>query len=336
MNPITVSNIKINHAFEEKKIKIANQLSQIALEFSNGKGRMLEGSGGLEFIEREGKRIFGVHKDNQNALHFQTVRAHILQNLGVHPDTKTVQIVGDSGRFSLEGTKNGKEFLEKRLPKNHLILWGYTGKESENGCTEVNQMVNQLIEADPSFLKNSLANVVDFHTVEAITKWGCSIAPNNQNFYLVYGNAKFGDDMISSDYLTDEAFIIEGGIQSFGQLCNFISKGIPSQGIYNLRGENNPDGFNAEKGQFLTYFSTCEFIDQLKKKIENEGSLTKVQVENFKNDYLKPQKGPERHLFNPSRADASTKQALFDTAWKQFIEKSLWMKLDLCIFQKAL
>lgn len=59
----------------------------------------------------------------------------------------------------------------------------------------------------------ALANVVDLHTVTALTEWKCNAASCVKNFYIVYGGAVFGDDVISSDYITDYAYCFEGGVQ---------------------------------------------------------------------------------------------------------------------------
>ena len=58
--------------------------------------------------------------------------------------------------------------------------------------------------------------------------------------------------------------------------------------------------------------------------------MTADEVEQFKDAYLQP-----RHLYNPSRNDASTKQKLWDKAWETFMEQKLWLKLGLCDFKNV-
>lgn len=314
---------------------IAQEIKEASVDFSKGLGKMLAGSGGLEILTKNDKTFFGVHKDQQHKLDFKEVRSHILKSLNLSPDTKIVQVVGDSGNFSVNGTKCGKLFLEKHLKDEYLIQWGFTEKGRKGDSVHaINQLVTNFLDDKPSRYRHSLANVVDFHTPKAIQDWGCSTTKSNLHYYLVYGDACFGDDMVSSDALTDIAFFIEGGIQSLGQLFNFLSKGIEIYGVYNLRGYHNPDCFNQQMGKYLDYFSVGEFIDLLKAEIDRKNDLNKEQIEQFKNDYLNPSTGKKRYLFNPSRPDAPTKQAIWDKAWAKFIKEELWKKLHLCHFEK--
>ncbi len=243
-------------------------------------------------------------------------------------------MIGDSQRFSATGTAYGKTFLEKHLgQKNQMILWGYTGRgEAGEATHEVNQLVNNFLEREKLFGR-CLANVVDIHTVKAIREWGCNVATNNINFYLVHGNALFGDDVLSSDSLTDSAICLEGGVQSFRQLVNFISRGIEIHGVFNLRGPLNPATFNKKLNQYLIYFSAVEFLyllsEELKAKFPAASDAPVEFIEAFKDNYRQT-----HHLFNPDANDAMTKSALFAAGWEQFITEKLWLKLDKCHFEE--
>lgn len=316
---------------------VAACITAAATLFVQNRGTAIPGSRGLEFCAVDGRNFFGAKKDQQRALDFKLIKAEILQRLGLPPNTTILQLVGDSSRYSAEATLHCKDFLDKTLdPKQHLVLWGFTGKgQKGSGMHDVNQLVNNWLEEDPSRFQSALANVVDFHSVMAITNpnWKCTIAEGNRNYYLVYPDAKFGDDVHSSDYLTDAAICLEGGVQSFRQVVNFISRNICVKGLYNLRGPNNPDTFDPQSNTYLTFFSAAEFLTELAIEIKSKcGSLDKADeafVTQFKEVYMK-----SHHLYNPHKQDAATKVPLFEAAWKQFIGEKLWCKLDLCQFAK--
>ncbi len=324
-----VSNILSREPLASTKLHdIADEIATVA----NKQGTMLAGTGGLQLRETASKRrYFCVPMEQQKELDFTEVRRSILKELDLPADTKIAQVIGDSGRFSPLGTKIGAKFLKDHLSDDQLLLWGYTGKPvDDRGCTEVNQLVTEWLESRPARFRMALANVVDLHTPLAIREWKCSIGVQNQNFFLVHGGATFGKDIESSDALTEKAFCLEGGIQSFAQIVNFLSRDVSVSGIYNMRGENNPDTFHEGMGGYLTYFSAGEFIDLLQKELLLKGELTFTQVEKFKDNYLQG-----RYLYNPSRKDAPTKQGLWDKAWKSFVEQKLWLKLSLCQFKNV-
>ena len=214
-NPVV--GIRIEEPVFGNKVNNTNldkEITEVAMAMEEHKGRMLTGTGGLQHVESVSKkRYFGVHMNSQLDLDFTEVRRSILQELNLPADTKIVQVIGDSGRFSPLGTAVGAKFLQDHLNERDLLLWGYTGKPiDERGCCEVNQLVTSWLQKNPARFSHALANVVDEHTPLAISKWKCSIARENQNFYLVHGGAKYGDDTISSDKLTNKAFCLEGGM----------------------------------------------------------------------------------------------------------------------------
>lgn len=284
----------------------------------------------LQFRKTNFGNFFGLKKELQLSLDFEKARPLILQNMGLPPDAKFLQVVGDSAKFSAAGTEAGRRFLEKHLADDSkAILWGFTGQGlSGDAALDVNQLVNDWVDADKARSSRTLANVVDFHTVKAIRDWKCSISTSNYNFFVVYGDAKFGDDVISSDSLTDVAVCLEGGVQSFCQIVNFLDRKRKVVGIYNLRGSTNPAYFDPETKQYMVYFSAGEFLSLLKSEVDRKKEITSADIEKFKDAYLKT-----HQLINLRRPDAETKQALFDAAWTLFQEKRLWQRLEICEFE---
>ena len=307
--------------------KIVEDILFVSSKFLNNEGKIISTTNFLQFFEYDNKKYFGIHKNKQEELSFQQIRTEILKKLNLPDYTKITQIIGDSAQFSKEGTRYAQSYLYKKIEdKNILILWGFTGYGTfQSETLDTNQLVNNWIDADTSRATRCLANVVDFHTIKAINNWGCNISPNVKNLYIVYDEAKFGDDIISSDSITDIAICLEGGIQSFCQITNFLANDIKVFGISNLRGKKHQASYDPSSKKYLNYFSAAEFLYLLSKK--NPKSVK--DVENFKTKYLKT-----RHLFNSSRPDAETKSALFEKAWKKFIEKKLWTKLENCHFIK--
>jgi len=298
-------------------LSLTNEIRSVA--------ELMGNSQDLQFIETaNNRRYFGVHKNAQEKLDFSLVRNEIITKLGLDANIRFVQVIGDSGRFSYKGTLQTKHFLNSHLSDNDFVLWGLTGKEDNVlNVREVNQLVTEWLRQNPVRFNKALANIVD-KTCDAIEKWGCSYPEEVKNIFYVGGGSTFGDDTTSSDRLTQVGLLCGGGVQSGLQAINLMLLGVRIYGIYNTRGENNPDTFHKGLGEYLTYFSAGEFLHML----QMSGAKTREEVEQFKAEYFKT-----RYLFNPSRDDASTKQALWDEAWAKFIDHRLWERLDLCSFK---
>lgn len=298
-------------------LSLTNEITSISTSMGNSQN--------LQFIETPSSRCyFGVHKDAQKNLDFSIVREQIIAKLGLEANIRFVQVIGDSGRFSFKGTLQTKHFLNSHLTENNFVLWGLTGKEDNKlKVREVNQLVTEWLRQNPVRFTRAMANIVD-KTCDAIEKWGCSYPEEVKNIFYVGGGSTFGDDTPSSDGLTQVGLLCGGGVQSGLQAINFLLSGVPIYGIYNTRGENNPDTFHKGLGEYLTYFSAGEFLHMLQMR----DAKSQEEVEQFKAEYFKT-----RYLFNPSRDDASTKQALWDEAWGKFIDHKLWERLDLCSFK---
>lgn len=209
-----------------------------------------------------------------------------------------------------------KDLSQNLKSSNDLILWGYTGYQNASKTrADINSLVNEWVDADPSRASRALANVVDYDAPRVIEEKGCGVSLAVKNLFLVFGEARFGEDIIASDALSDKALCYEGGVQSFSQIVNFLQDNKPVKGLFGLR--EVPDA---------RYFSAVEFLNGMKEK----RNLSEGEVIAHLETYLK-----SRKLFNPNRYDGSTKQALFDAAWKKFTHQKLWQKLNLCTFKKV-
>lgn len=284
----------------------------------------------LQYFEVGKNRVFAVHKKEQDKLNFKEVHAQVLSRLHLPANTPILQIIGDSAPFSAEGVLAAEQFLFPKLnEEDSLVLWGYTGSSKANGRRlDTNALVAKWIEQTGNNGR-TIANIVDDHTVVALDKWGALGTSHVKNFFLVFGKAQFGDDIISSDSITDRAICLEGGVQSFTQIVNMLKRDVPVKGIYGLRLAKSPVNFDEATQSYFEYFSATEFLASLFEYIEQQpGKVVTVdQVVKFKEAFLK-----SRHLFDPRRNDGGTKQALFDAGWKEFVALELWKKKDLCQF----
>jgi hypothetical protein len=298
-------------------IKVAKQI------FNEGSAVGLQGTRGLDYFERDGFRYFGVEKDGQNFLDFVEVKKTILQKLGMSADTPIVQVVGDSDWFTEAGALFAKNYVFKDLNanKNALVLYGFTGHRSqEPEKYDVNGIVNEWMSQDSERADRVLANIVDSATVGVIEKYKCDVSLENKNFYLVHGDANFGDDVLSSDMITDKVICLEGGIQSLRQVINCIHGDAPATCLYNLR---DPQKNMLSAAGFLKTF--VDYANEMNLDVKD---LTNGQVAMIIDQYKK-----ERDLlFDPTRHDAGTKSHLFNEAIEMFINEEVWRKLNLCEF----
>ena len=178
-------------------------------------------------------------------------------------DIKITQIIGDCIPFSHTGTSKAREAISSILADpNQLLLWGYTGSQTDNGQRlDINQLLNEWVDSCDTRSSRVLANILDIDTIKALTEWNCLGAKTAKNFYLVYGGAKFGEDIDSSDFITDQACCFDGGIQSFRQMTNLLMRGIPIQCYYGFRTNNDPANFDRDSQSYIEYFSAVEFME---------------------------------------------------------------------------
>ncbi len=283
--------------------------------------------------------FFGVDKDQQKDINFPLLKKKITTVMGISP-RNSIQLIGDSNAFTAQGTTYAKKFLEPYLNESHLIEYGYTGHAYPTEL-DVNSFVNIYIKENPEQAFRVLANIVG-HTLFAATKWRAPGSTLIQNYVVVYndcamkdapiysdacvkqsGFTTFGDDIIISDYLLqkddhDKFICLEGGIQSFSQVTNALRHSIPVDLVYNLR-----------KPKDATFFSTAGFLFKIKEAALEGKKLTKESIEQIYKDYNKIP-------WDPTRADAQTKKALFEKAFNDFIHEKLYEKIEqLCTFYDA-
>jgi len=254
---------------------------------------------------------------------YQEIKSHILEhmNAGSMP---IVEVVGDSAPFSLAGTYRARNFLSKHVG-NSIMEYGYTGYFKEDGTRCINAIATE--HAGENWKRNlTIGNLVSTHTPIALEKWGCS-GPDLRYYTLVYP-ARFGDDIITTDYLADKLVVAEGGIQTFAQICNFLLLGKPVHAIKGLRGDTTC--FTYDEGVKKTYFSATEFIAFLQQKCKEVPNPEPELLDQWKDEYLDPN---TRLLTNPKRGDAGTKRALIDKGWKLFKDMRLHEKLNLVVIE---
>lgn len=306
----------------------------------------LPGTGALSLLLEKDRTFFAVNKLRQKEMNFCQVRSGILTHLKLPTNTKIVQIIGDCIPFSAKGTCKAREMISSILEDpNQLLLWGYTGTQKDNGRRlDVNQLLNEWVDSCNTRSNRVLANILDIDTVKALTEWDCLGAKTAKNFYLVYGGAKFGEDIDSSDSITDQACCFEGGIQSFRQMVNLLMRNTSIQCYYGLRTSNDPANFDRNAQPYIEYFSAVKFMkwmqDNIQKYYEYNNLIGKTIppemdicddiLEFWKDSYL-----DLYPLCNPQVRDFSTRQAFFQDGWNLFLEKRLWEKLDLCNFSIA-
>ena len=221
-----------------------------------------------------------------------------------------LQVIGDCERFSFGGTQFAKKLLTDIVNKKNIVIeWGLTGYDNiEKECYDVNYLTSDIID---SLDVPCIANIVDYHTVEAIQKWGCSISRRCCNFLLYYNNkdCRFGDDVYISDTLCDDIICFEGGAQSFIQCINGLLLGKKILGISGIRDNLKEDS--------VKYFSCVEFLDLIKRNIKS------MNIDIIKELYL-----DSCLLFNPNKGDAGEKNRLFQEGWDKLVKYKLYNHLD--------
>lgn len=299
----------------------------------------LPGTGALSLLVEKDRKVFAVNKCRQKDMDFSEVRKGILTHLQLPVGTQIMQIIGDCIPFSPIGTCKAREAISSILADpNQLLIWGYTGSQKDNGQRlDINQLLNEWIDSCDTRSNRVLANVLDIDTVKALTEWNCLGSKTAKNFYLVYGGAKFGDDIESSDFITDQACCFEGGIQSFRQMINLLMRGVFIQCYYGLRKRNDPANFDSNAQSYIEYFSAVDFLKWIRDNVQkyyehNEliGKTIPLEME-ICDDILTIWKDSYLSLYplcNPQVRDFSSRNALFDAGWKLFTEKKLWKKLQ--------
>lgn len=220
------------------------------------------------------------------------------------PENKwVIQVVGKCTLYSKEQTAFIKTFLKQHIQVKKdqgfypILEYGLTGFTDFKGRTDINVAVEMV--ADELNIP-VIANTVGLHTREVIMN-GARYSKTASCFTLVEG-ARFGDDIEISDKICDEIICFNGGVQSFAQCINCISYGKPVLCIT----DRNPSKYLSTKllKKLYNCMSEEECVAVLQKYME------KVE------------------LFDNTKQDASTKQALFDNSWAKFIKERLWLAMD--------
>lgn len=334
-------------------INISKEVRELNLSFQKREGKYLTDTVQIIKDQNTGACFYGIHRDEQMVTNqdgqeyfeatqkrYAEIKSHILQQMQLQPNTPLLQVVGDSAAFSLIGTQKAMRFLQTHLPSYSAVAYGYTGHSEPDGTKCVNAAVSAYV-VEKGLTRQTIGNLVGFHTPTALDSWRCS-GPELNHYLLVYGKDEsnretgtvFGDDITTSDFLSDRLIMLEGGIQSFRQACNFLLLGRPIVALTGLRGEKTRFGL-AEDGNLKNYFTAPEFLQFMKDKIKNletsdacsnepyEDHLIKVLNEWF-DEYL------SNHLFSdPKSKDYDTKKKLLDDAWKLFKAERLYTRLHL-------
>lgn len=303
-----------------KNESLTERIPTLINRFLNEEGAWI--SKNCQHIKQEGIHYFGIRKDQQpqDRILYQDIKKYVLQTIEMSPDTELIQIVGDSMEYSQEGTKRAKEFLDKNFHSNAAILYGYTGHKNQDGRRCVNASVTDVIE-EKKWENRTIGNIVGYHTPMALEKWGCS-GPELNAYFIVYGDDEtsrekgtvFGDDVITSDFLADRLLVLDGGAQSFRQICNAL---LTDQKIIVLADLRTPERKHVlENGVQTKYFVAAEFLREASKQED---------MQNWYSNYFGKGKV---YIADPKKYDFDTKQDLMDSAWKVFIENKLHLKIS--------
>lgn len=281
--------------------------------------------------------FYGVHFKDQESVDFGQFNQKLLANMGCKGKT-IVQVVGDSNRFSAEGTSFGRKFVRQRLHDDAVLEYGYTGYKTGGQELDANSFLNEFVDENPEQAGRMLANVLG-HTVWAINKWGCYVSPHVHHFVVVYNDAgiteepkfncegiktagftTFGDDVKMSDFVCNKLICLEGGAQSFLQTVNVLQQGNTVEIVYNLR---KPDD--------TKMFSAARFLQQV-----DVACSDKVPSKKEVWDLFAHYASKLNSMFNETKPDYKTKKALFEKAISAFIDGGLYERVHShCTFYNA-
>jgi hypothetical protein len=137
----------------------------------------------------------------------------------------------------------------------------------------------------------------------------------------------FGDDVTTSDFLTDRLLLLEGGAQSFRQVCNAL---LLDQEIMIL------SGLRAKERAFASdrtpYFTAAQFLQDIREHIAEKGD-SDDDLQMWYRNYFGQSKC---YIGDPKRPDFDTKQKLMDEAWSLFMHARLHLKLDKALQETSL
>lgn len=299
----------------------------------------------IQFKDKTGQpyHFFGVEQDKQTQVPFAKFKAKVAELMRVSP-AKMIEIVGDSFQFSEQGSNYVRKYLRELFAGNHIIGYGYTGyiKGKE---LDINSFLNEYLDEHPKEAYKVLANILG-HTHMALNQWhGVRGSGQVRNFVVVYnsdgmtkepaynkegvktsGFTTFGDDIVISDHVLqpkegDRIVCVEGGVQSFRQVMNALALNVPVDLIYNVRVPGRE-----------TFFSTARFLAKIKADFTDGQAPSPKAVRDIYDGYI----ATLESIWDTSKGDHKTKQALFDTAIDDFINKGIYLHINkLCSFKDA-
>ncbi len=292
--------------------------------FQNKKGEYITPTTQYIYDKNTQAHFYGIHRNEQKVngslalteKRYRKMKSSLLTQMGLALNTPIIEIVGDSAPYSVEGTDKAYRFLDQNLSKNSVWIYGYTGHQKDSGAKCINAVVSHLAEKRVH-LDKTIGSLVGFHTPFALTTWGCK-GPHLNHYILVYGDDEtspktgtvFGDDIITSDFLSDQLLLVEGGIQSFHQACHFLLLQRPILGIDNLREENK-------------LFSATGFLQFLKEHVTNcPVAISEELLNCWYDSYLKT------HILANSKNEYK-KQEQLDEIWSLFKKNKLYQRLTL-------
>lgn len=275
----------------------------------------------------------------------KSIEAQILAGLGLPSKPTIVQVVGDFQAFPTQRVQHALAFLAAaimcspiaappqwgdwqkqifdplaRFAQDHpfILQYGFTGNSARDpkvqfqAEADANHLVSLVIDGTRGAIP-SFANVVDHHSVQALTQWGCSWSRYNGAFvvWCNKGKALFGDD-VQCDLLCNRLILLEGGAQSWLQAVQVLVQGGTIDCAWNLRTEEGRELFSAS--EFLDYCKTIEtkdwergpeFVDSIVVKFLQGRKMTDIHSPHY-----------------------LTKQPLFVRAWSLFKEHRVWSRLS--------
>lgn len=316
-------------------VSVGTAIKKLIPSFQRRQGKFISET--VQRIQVGGAYFYGIHRKEQDAADFKStakryaeIKSHLLANMGLSADTPIYEVVGDSAAFSASGTEKAMRFLEAEIPAHAVICYGYTGHDEVDGTKCVNAAVSALA-MQPQRQGRVIGNLVGFHTPIALESWKCT-GPQLEHYTLVYGEDEsrretgtvFGDDITTTDFISDKLLMQVGGIQSFRQACNFLLLQRPILALSGLRGDKTRFAI-LEDGSRKNYFDATEFLQFLKEKVAmQQEEISNALLDAWYSEYLSI-----RLLADPKRGDYDTKKKLLDDAWKLFKDEKLYKRLEL-------
>jgi len=337
-----------NVGHPETAISVPQTVRHVLPLFQQNKGQFLTDTLQYLYEETTKTHFYAIHRDDQQVTgdldatkqRYTELKARLLWHMG-YPGAKIVEVVGNSTAYSLLGTQRAWRFLEAHLPIDAIWLYGYTAQAHPDGTKCVNGTVADLIERKGHGDK-TLGALVAYHSLHALEEggWGGALLPR---YLLIYGDDEtndatgthFGEDITTSDFLADKLLLLDGGIQSFRQACNFFLLEKPIVSLSNLQASlstfqdcdlrtwGDSDFGDSFQPSECGLFSASGFLQFLRRRaMANPEFASEEWLEAEARAYF------ETHLFgDPAKTNLAAKQKAFNDAWRFFKQHKLYEKL---------